>query len=87
MGHEARWKQIADELGADIVKRRYKVGVKLGSLHELADEYRCGVTTIQRSLATLEYLGVVESRQGSGYYVTAARPRNVLQDWKAQIRT
>ncbi len=84
MSTEPRWWQVTTHIGSCIITGEYEVGAKLGKLQELADEHGCGVSTIQRALSTLEYLGMIESRQGSGYYVTARYPRDVREDWNAE---
>ena len=47
----------------------YPVGSYLPSLPELAERYGASLTTVRRTLALLEELGVTESFQGKGTLV------------------
>lgn len=72
------YQKIALAIAAAITDGRYSPGDKLPSERELADEFRVSRPTIRDAMIALEFQGLVEARQGSGVYVTAAAP--VLED-------
>jgi len=68
------YQKIALAIAAAITDGRYSPGDKLPSERELADEFRVSRPTIRDAMIALEFQGLVEARQGSGVYVTAAAP-------------
>ena len=66
------YRKIALAIAASISDGRYSPGDKLPSERELADEFRVSRPTIRDAMIALEFQGLVEARQGSGVYVTAA---------------
>ena len=62
----------------------YPVGSYLPSLPELSERYGASLTTVRRTLALLEELGVTESFQGKGTLVCMKRKSPDLE--KAEIR-
>ena len=68
------YQKIALAIAAAITDGRYSPGDKLPSERELADEFRVSRPTIRDAMIALEFQGLVEARQGSGVYVTAAVP-------------
>jgi GntR family hexuronate regulon transcriptional repressor len=66
------YRKIALAIAASIADGRYSPGDKLPSERELADEFRVSRPTIRDAMIALEFQGLVEARQGSGVYVTAA---------------
>lgn len=62
----------------------YPVGSYLPSLPELAERYGASLTTVRRTLALLEEMGVTESFQGKGTLVCMKRKRLDLE--KSEIR-
>ena len=68
------YQKIALAIAAAISDGRYSPGDKLPSERELADEFRVSRPTIRDAMIALEFQGLVEARQGSGVYVTAAAP-------------
>ena len=62
----------------------YPVGSYLPSLPELSERYGASLTTVRRTLALLEELGVTESFQGKGTLVCMKRKSPDLK--KAEIR-
>jgi DNA-binding FadR family transcriptional regulator len=69
------YQQIARQIAAAIAAGRYAPGEKLPSERELADDFRVSRPTIRDAMIALEFQGLVEARQGSGVYVSAA-PQN-----------
>jgi GntR family hexuronate regulon transcriptional repressor len=69
------YQQIARQIAAAIAGGRYASGDKLPSERELADDFGVSRPTIRDAMIALEFQGLVEARQGSGVYVSAA-PRN-----------
>lgn len=65
-----RYQQIADELRDRV--RSVGAGTLLPSESELSAEFDVSRVTIRRALETLRESGLVESRQGFGWYVAAA---------------
>ena len=69
------YQQIARQIAAAIAGGRYASGDKLPSERELADDFGVSRPTIRDAMIALEFQGLVEARQGSGVYVSAA-PQN-----------
>jgi GntR family transcriptional regulator, hexuronate regulon transcriptional repressor len=69
------YQQIARQIAAAIAGGRYAAGDKLPSERELADDFGVSRPTIRDAMIALEFQGLVEARQGSGVYVSAA-PQN-----------
>jgi len=66
------YQQIARAIAAAIADGRYGPGERLPSERELADEFGVSRPTVRDAMIALEFQGLVESRQGSAVYVTAA---------------
>lgn len=60
---------ITDELRRMIEAGLIQPGEKLGSIDQLAANYRVGRSTVREALSHLKALGLIESRQGGGTYV------------------
>jgi GntR family transcriptional regulator len=69
-----RYREIADELIAAIVARRYAVGSSLPAESELCERWQASRHTIRESLRILEEGGLISRRQGSGSEVVADAP-------------
>jgi Transcriptional regulators len=61
---------ITDDLRRMIEAGLIRPGEKLGAIDQLAAKYRVGRSTVREALSHLKALGLVESRQGGGTYVT-----------------
>ena len=68
------YQQIARAIATAIHDGRYGPGDRLPSERELADDFGVSRPTIRDAMIALEFQGLVEARQGSGVYVTAAAP-------------
>jgi len=67
------YRQVADQLRGAIAAGRLPVGTSLPSVRGLATELVVNPNTIAKAYAALVRDGVVEGRQGRGYFV-AKRP-------------
>ncbi len=70
--------QISESLRQEIAKG--KIGEALPSEAELMSTYGVGRTTVGRALKALKADGVIESVQGSGWYVAGTGDRRPLVD-------
>jgi DNA-binding transcriptional regulator YhcF (GntR family) len=69
--------QIANELRAAILTKKFAVGEKLPSGPELAERYGVARQTIQAALRPLREEGLIVSRQGQGVFVRGRTERPV----------
>ncbi|MFF6997878.1 FadR/GntR family transcriptional regulator [Streptomyces sp. NPDC008313] len=75
--------QATDHLREQITGGAWPVGTKLPGETALAKSLGVGRSTVREALRALAGAGLVRSRQGSGVFVIATRPR---QDWSTQLR-
>jgi GntR family transcriptional regulator len=75
---ELRYLTVADELRRRVGAREF--GRLLPSESELAAEHRVSRVTVRKALAELKREGVVDSRQGFGWYAVAPPLRQSLRD-------
>lgn len=66
------YQQVATSVAAGIAAGRYKVGERLPSERDLAEEFGVSRPTLREAMIALEIRGLVEARPGSGIYVTEA---------------
>jgi DNA-binding FadR family transcriptional regulator len=78
------YQQIARQIAAAIAAGRYAPGDKLPSERELADDFGVSRPTIRDAMIALEFQGLVEARQGSGVYVSAA-PQNPEDTTESEV--
>lgn len=64
------WRLIAEELRADITEGRLHTGDRLPSESALAERFGVNRHTARQAIASLAVDGLVESRRGSGTFVT-----------------
>lgn len=64
------WRLIAEELRADITEGRLREGDRLPAENALAERFGVNRHTARQALASLAAEGLVESRRGSGTFVT-----------------
>lgn len=62
--------QLMDEIVKRIITGKYKIGDKLPSVRELAEEAAVNPNTMQKALTELERLELVTTRRGAGRTVT-----------------
>ena len=72
--------RIAAELRRMIARGEIAPGCLLPSELELAYEHQASRVTVRRALAQLKHDGIVDSRQGFGWYVVGAPLRQSLRD-------
>lgn len=70
---------IIEQLRKELDGGRYKPGEKLPSEKELCSRFGASRSTVREALAALAYVGVVEVRGGSGYYVIG-NPASLFKD-------
>lgn len=75
---EIRYRAIADDLRTQITGGRLVAGAVLPSESELAGSYDVSRVTIRRSLDVLRDEGLVDSRQGFGWFVAGDTVRQSL---------
>jgi GntR family transcriptional repressor for pyruvate dehydrogenase complex len=64
------YRRIADALAEDINAGKYKLGDRLPTERELADQFGVSRPTLREALIALEMQGMIEARHGLGIYVT-----------------
>ena len=80
MVRELRYMRIAADLRRLIASGEIAPGRLLPSESELAHEHQASRVTIRKALAQLKHEGIVDSRQGFGWYVVGAPLRQSLRD-------
>ena len=80
MAREFRYLLIADELRRRIAAGEIAAGRLLPSEAELAAHHQASRVTVRRALAQLKMDGIIDSRQGFGWYVVNAPLRQSLRD-------
>ena len=66
--------QVAEQLSAEIRSGRLAPGAKLPPEARLAEQFAVSRTVVREAVSQLKSLALVESRQGSGVYVSASLP-------------
>jgi DNA-binding GntR family transcriptional regulator len=74
-GRKPAWRTAAEEVERGIREGRYKVGQRLPSLRTLSRDLDVGHSTVQRVIAYLTSIGMVEAQQGVGVVVIATEGR------------
>jgi DNA-binding GntR family transcriptional regulator len=77
---ELRYLAIADELRRRIAAGEYPPGRLLPSESELATEHNVSRVTVRKALGHLKSEGIVDSRQGFGWYTVTTPLRQSLRD-------
>jgi len=89
MGREVRYLEIADDLRRQITAGALRPGRPIPSEAQLADDHDVSRVTVRRALSVLRGEGLVDSRQGFGWYVVAAplpQPLDGLRTIEANVR-
>lgn len=68
------YQQVAGAITVAIEQDRYVTGQRLPSERDLAEEFGVSRPTVREAMIALEIRGLVETRHGSGVYVTQVRP-------------
>jgi GntR family transcriptional repressor for pyruvate dehydrogenase complex len=74
------YRQVADSIMASIKSGDYKPGARLPSERDLAVAYKVSRPTVREATIALEIRGLVESRHGSGIYITDHPPAQMGAD-------
>jgi GntR family transcriptional regulator, hexuronate regulon transcriptional repressor len=74
------YRQVADSIMASIKTGDYKPGARLPSERDLAAAYKVSRPTVREAMIALEIRGLVESRHGSGIYITEHPPAQMGAD-------
>jgi len=74
------YRQVADAIMASIKSGEYQPGARLPSERDLAVFFKVSRPTIREATIALEILGLVESRHGSGIYITEHPPAQLGAD-------
>ncbi|MGD8191660.1 GntR family transcriptional regulator [Brevibacillus ginsengisoli] len=77
------YEQILDQVRSSIAKGEMKLGDKMPSVRELAQELRMNPNTVMRAYQELERDGLTEKRRGQGTYVTSSIER--VQSFRTEI--
>lgn len=80
MGRQLRYLQIADELRERALAGEFAEAGLLPSESELATTHGASRVTVRRALAELKRAGLIDSRQGFGWFVTGTPLRQSLSD-------
>ena len=67
--------QISDKITAGILSGEYKRGEKLPSVREFAEIAAVNPNTVQRALAELETVGLIDNQRTTGKFVTQEEAR------------
>lgn len=68
-GPELVWKQVADDLRADIRAGRLRRGARLPAVEEIASSYGVAAMTVRRAMMDLRRDGLVVVVVGRGTYI------------------
>lgn len=74
------YRQVADAVMSAIKSGDYKPGARLPSERDLAAAYKVSRPTVREAMIALEIRGLVESRHGSGIYITEHPPAQMGAD-------
>lgn len=66
--------QVAQQLAGEIAAGRLAAGEKLPPESRLVEQFAVSRTVVREAVSRLKSLGLVDSRQGSGVYVSASPP-------------
>lgn len=66
--------QVAEQLSAEILQGRWLPGDKLPTEARLVEQFAVSRTVVREAVSRLKSLGLVDSRQGSGVFVSAQPP-------------
>ena len=66
------YRVIIDYLRQGLEGGRFRRGQKLPSEKELCEHFNTSRSSVREALSALEYVGLIEVRGGSGYYVSGS---------------
>src|SRR6478752_482170 len=74
------YQQVANAIAESIREGAYQPGHRLPSERDLAVAYKVSRPTVREAMIALEIRGLVESRHGSGIYITEHPPAQIGAD-------
>ncbi|MGW7001828.1 FadR/GntR family transcriptional regulator [Streptomyces sp. NPDC054933] len=79
---------VVEQLRAQLTERSWRIGDRIPTEHELAEQLGVGRNTVREAVRVLVHAGLLESRQGQGTFVrSTADPAAVLRGMKqANVR-
>ena len=77
MNESPLYEQIADKMEARITSEKYENGARLPSEQQLCEELGVSRTIIREALKLLKERGLIETKTGSGAYVTKPEAHNI----------
>lgn len=83
---KSAYQQIADSVRKAIATGLLKAGDRLPPIRETAVQTRVNRNTVSRAYLELEHQGLVQARQGSGYYVTDAGPSRQREERLTRVK-
>ena len=85
--YESKRARIVREVRESIVAGIYRPGEKLPVARDLAARVNAGLSTAQDALDQLKEEGLIEGRQGDGYYVSTGPRKPTLEDRVAALES
>jgi pyruvate kinase len=77
------YRVIIEYLRQGIEGGRFLRGQKLPSEKELCEQFNTSRSSVREALSALEYIGLIEVRGGSGYYVSGSSPTHAVNVMEA----
>jgi GntR family transcriptional repressor for pyruvate dehydrogenase complex len=79
------YRRLADQIASEIGAGKYKLGERLPTERELADQFGVSRPTLREALIALEMQGMIEARHGLGIYVTRTQPPPAASTYDLEI--
>ncbi|KAB3526349.1 FadR/GntR family transcriptional regulator [Alkaliphilus serpentinus] len=73
------YQQIVDQINQLMRQGELKPGDKLMSEKELADKLKVSRTSVREALSALDFLGVLESKQGDGTFISEVSQQSLIE--------
>ena len=70
-----KYEKLAKELHQQINDGQFQANLKLPSVRQLCDRHGLSMSTVVKALETLQQDGIIESRDRSGFYISAEKKR------------
>jgi GntR family transcriptional repressor for pyruvate dehydrogenase complex len=84
-GADKLYRRLADAIAAEIEAGKHRLGERLPTERELADQFGVSRPTLREALIALEMLGMIETRHGTGIYVTRTSLPHAAQAFDFEI--
>jgi GntR family transcriptional repressor for pyruvate dehydrogenase complex len=68
------YRRLADSIAERIIAGEYRLGERLPTERDLAEQFGVSRPTLREALIALEMQGMIEARHGMGIYVTGVQP-------------